>query len=91
MQQLTENNSGSYPPIAAVSRARHPRIMRAAHKVLAQALGTGSGAALLVGLSWLVDSNHERPAALALSQAGATFFWVTVLAAVWFFFKRRPG
>jgi hypothetical protein len=65
--------------------------MRSTHKLLGQAVVIGFGTALFVGLSWLVDSNHERPVSLALTQVGAAFFWVTVLAAAWLYFKRRSG
>lgn len=65
--------------------------MRSIYKLLGQALVIGFGAALFVALSWLVDGNHQRPASLALTQVGATFFWVTVFATVWLYFKKRPS
>ena len=85
------SDNGSFPPIADTRLPRHPRTMRSTYKLLGQAFVFGFGAALFVALSWLVDSNHGRPVSVALTQVGATFFWVTVVAAAWLYFKRPPG
>ena len=63
--------------------------MQRASDVLFRAVVIGFGTALFVGFSWLIDSNHQRSLAVALTQAGAAFFWVTVVAATWLFLARR--
>jgi hypothetical protein len=56
---------------------------------LVGAVSTGFSVAFVVALLQLVDSNHQKPFSLVLTQIGATFFWVTVIAAVWLFWRRR--
>lgn len=51
--------------------------------MILKAISIGLGAALMLGLLKLVDSNHAEPAFVVLGYMAVTAFRVTAVAAAW--------